>query len=67
MCCRKRSDDRCQRMGGPHAVKPILTSSQPRDLSNYSLLLRAGRRDYQYMEKERWVFQAEPFDLASNQ
>lgn len=28
MCCKKGSDDRCQRMGGPRTVKPILISAQ---------------------------------------
>lgn len=56
MRCKKRSDDLCLRMGSPCTVKPILTSSRPSDLSNYSLFLRADRGDYHYMEKSRWVF-----------
>lgn len=53
--CNKGSEDRCPRMGGPRTVKPIFTS-QPSDLSNYSLFLRADRGDYQYTENERWFF-----------
>lgn len=60
MCCKKESDDWCQRMGGPRNVKPIFTSSQPSNLSNYSLFQRADRGDYQYIEKERWFFSEAP-------
>lgn len=40
----------------PCTVEPILTSTQPGDLSNYSLFLRADRADYQCVEKERCFF-----------
>lgn len=53
MCLKKKSDDQCLRMGGPCSVKPIVTSSQPWDLSNYSLAFRAYRGDYRYMERGR--------------
>lgn len=64
MCCKKESNDQCQSMGGPCTVGPILTSSQPSDLSNYRLFLRADRDDYQYMEKQRWI-SVEPYALIN--
>lgn len=68
MCWKKDSDDRCQRTRGPCTVKPILTSSQPSDWSNYSLFLRAGKGDYHYLEKEwGFSFSAQPWALSSNQ
>ena len=50
MCCKKEPDDGCHRLGSYHTVKPIVTLSQPSDLSNYSPTVGT----YRYKERVRW-------------
>lgn len=66
MCCKKGSDDRCQRVGGLCAVKPIFTSSQPSNLSNYRLVVQLTGETTS-TQKRRAGFQVEPYALATNQ
>lgn len=60
-CKKKGSDDLCQSMGGTCYVKPILTSSsQPSDLSNYSLFLACWQRRLPVHGEGEVVFQQGP-------